>query len=79
MHRFWVVIAIAACGNPTSEVTVDAQMPDAAIAPVFRNPVSLPDDELAKQSLDLLKECSGGVNACRFARLQCAWGASLVK
>jgi hypothetical protein len=27
---------------------------DAALAPVFRNPVGLPDDELAQQALTLL-------------------------
>jgi hypothetical protein len=60
MHRFWVVIAIAACGNPhAADPMVDAQTVDAAVAPVFRNPVALPDDELAKQSLEILKECSG--------------------
>lgn len=59
MHRYWVVIAIAACGSPpAADPMVDAQMADAAVAPLFRNPVALPDDELAKQSLEILKECS---------------------
>jgi hypothetical protein len=60
MHRFVVVIVIAsaACGNESAPVAPDAMMVDAAVAPVFRNAVTLADSELATQSLDILKACS---------------------
>jgi hypothetical protein len=60
MHRFVVVIVIAsaACGNESATPAPDAVMVDAAVAPVFRNAVALPDSELATQSLDILKTCS---------------------
>jgi hypothetical protein len=60
MHRFVVVIVIAsaACGNESATPAPDAVMVDAAVAPVFRNAVTLPDNELATQSLEILKECS---------------------
>lgn len=61
MHRLLVgiVIASAACGNEgATPAQPDAIAVDAAVAPVFRNAVNLPDDELAKQSLDILKQCS---------------------
>jgi hypothetical protein len=67
MKRYLVVIAVAACGNPGSAETPPDAAPDAAVAPVFRNPVSLPDDQLALQSLQILgahvegasQECGG--------------------
>jgi hypothetical protein len=67
MHRYLVVIAIAACGNSGGNDTPPDAAPDAAVAPVFRNPVSLPDDQLALQSLQILganvegasQECGG--------------------
>lgn len=61
MYRLVVgfVIASAACGNDGgTPAQPDATTVDAAVAPVFRNPVSLPDDQLAQQSLDILKACS---------------------
>ncbi|HUS33387.1 MAG TPA: hypothetical protein VMZ53_33020 [Kofleriaceae bacterium] len=66
MHRYLVVIAIAACGNPSDPAeTPDAAAPDAAVAPVFRNPVSLPDDQLAKQSLQILgAHVDGASDSC---------------
>ena len=55
MRRLVVVIAIAGCGNP-HEATPDAFVPpiDAPMAPVFRNPVNLPDDQLATEALKIL-------------------------
>lgn len=67
MHRFLLLFAIvAACGNPsaTPDAAVDAAI-DAPVAPVFRNPVNLPDDQLAQQALAILNpaspsaECNG--------------------
>jgi len=48
----------SACGDPSnsSDELPDAA-PDAPVAPIFRNAVSLPDDELARQSLEILGEC----------------------
>jgi hypothetical protein len=56
MHRSLVVFAVAAaCGNPsaTPDAAVDVGV-DAPIAPVFRNAVNLPDDQLAQQALALI-------------------------
>ena len=54
MHRLLVVIAIAGCGNPHSS-TPPADAPiDAPVVPVFRNPVSLPEAQLATQALQIL-------------------------
>ena len=53
MHRLVVVIAIAACGNPKGADNADAGI-DAPIAPVFRNPVSLPDADLAAEALKII-------------------------
>src|SRR5262245_45338589 len=53
MHRFMVVIAIAGCGSPKPADEADASV-DAAVAPVFRNPVSLADAELATAALKIL-------------------------
>src|SRR5689334_10023026 len=66
MHRLAVVIAIAACGNP-KDATPDAFVPpiDAPVAPVFRNPVNLPDDQLATEALKILgANVSGASQAC---------------
>jgi hypothetical protein len=66
MHRWLLVIAIAACGTPKAAQTPppDAS-PDAPVAPVFRNPVSLPDDQLAMQALQILgAQVSGAADAC---------------
>jgi len=66
MHRLVVVIAIAACGNP-KDAAPDAFVPpiDAPVAPVFRNPVNLPDDQLATEALKILgANISGAAQAC---------------
>jgi len=60
MHRLAVVIGIAASGiagcgssHEAPDAAVDAAI-DAPVAPVFRNPVNLPDDQLATQALQIL-------------------------
>ena len=64
MHRFVVVIAIAGCGNPHSTPPADASI-DAPVAPVFRNPVTLPDAQLATQALQILGgDVSGAQQEC---------------
>ncbi len=55
-----LVLLFAACGGSSATTPPDAAPAeadaalDAPVAPVFRNPVSLPDDELALQALQLL-------------------------
>ncbi len=51
-----VVSISAACGGSSAVVEPDAPPPepDAEVAPTFRNPVTLPDDELATKALELL-------------------------
>ncbi|MBS1118245.1 MAG: putative glycoside hydrolase [Deltaproteobacteria bacterium] len=47
----------AACGGNSAtppDAPPDPPMPDAEVAPVFRNPVALPDAELATKALELL-------------------------
>jgi len=59
-------LLLAACGGGSSDPTPDAA-PDAPPPPppTFRNPVSLPDDELAKQALALLgAPVEGHVERC---------------
>lgn len=55
--RMWLVLLVA-CGNVgcgDSPAAPDASVPvDAPVAPVFRNPVALPDGELALQALQIL-------------------------
>ena len=60
MQRYMWVIALvslgAACSDPaasTPDAAIDAAV-DAPLAPVFRNPVSLPDAELAMEALKIL-------------------------
>ena len=56
MHRSLVVFAVlAACGSPsaTPDAAVDVGI-DAPVTPVFRNPVNLPDDQLAQQALAIM-------------------------
>src|SRR5262245_19271693 len=60
MQRLVVVIAIAACGNGNSATSDAFVAPDAPVAPVFRNPVDLPDDQLATQALKILGGNVGG-------------------
>ena len=64
MRRLLLVIAIAGCGNP-HDATPDAFVPpiDAPVAPVFRNPVNLPDDQLATEALKILGANVAGANA----------------
>ncbi len=71
--RFALVLAVvvAACGGGGGDkVTVDAPgtgidaPPDAPeIAPVFRNPVTLPDDQLAVQALQIIGADVGGAQS----------------
>ncbi len=66
MRRLVVVLAVAACGNsePTPQLPADAAI-DAPVAPVFRNPVSLADGELATQALQILgANISGASQTC---------------
>jgi hypothetical protein len=68
--RVLVLIAAVGCGSHHSQNQPDAAPPDVAIdapvAPAFRNPVSLPDDQLAQQALTILGATGGGseCNAC---------------
>ncbi|HEU0031105.1 MAG TPA: hypothetical protein VFQ53_10770 [Kofleriaceae bacterium] len=66
----WLIAA--GCGSsattPPDAVAVDAALPDAEVAPAFRNPVALPDDELARQALQLL---GGNVSGARESCNQC--------
>ncbi|HEY5928292.1 MAG TPA: hypothetical protein VIV11_41675 [Kofleriaceae bacterium] len=67
MHRLVVVIAIAGCGKPhdaTPDAPVDVAI-DAPMAPVFRNPVNLPDEQLATEALKILgANVSGASSNC---------------
>jgi hypothetical protein len=63
MRRFLLIVVVVGCGNSNRpQVTPDAPMIDAAIdapidaaiAPVFRNPVTLDDQALATQALKLI-------------------------
>jgi len=55
MRRIAWLAVLAACGDPSSEATPpDAAGPDAPVAPVFRNAVSMPDDQLAHEALTTL-------------------------
>src|SRR5689334_6566811 len=66
MRRLTLVIAIAGCGNP-HDATPDAA-PDVAIdapaAPVFRDPLSLPEPELATEALKILGALNGTRPQC---------------
>ena len=62
---------VVACGgshaaDPDAAVAIDATpMLDAAVAPVFRNPVALPDDQLARQALGILgADVAGATPTC---------------
>lgn len=67
MRRLVVVIAIAACGNPHDappDAPVDVGI-DAPVAPAFRNPVGLPDDQLAAEALKILgAQVAGAQQTC---------------
>lgn len=66
MRGLCLVIAIAACGEPhgaTPDAAVDAAI-DAPMVPAFRNPVALPDDELAMQALTILGAVNGSDASC---------------
>jgi len=68
--RRLLLVALVGCGSSHSGNSPDAAPPDVAIdapvAPVFRNPVTLPDDQLAQQALTILGASGGGTecNAC---------------
>lgn len=66
MRRLLVLVLIG-CGSHHGDKLPDAAPPDVAIdadvAPVFRNPVNLPDDQLATQALQILG-ASGGAQSC---------------
>jgi len=68
--RSLVLIVAVGCGSHHSQIQPDAAPPDVAIdaplAPAFRNPVTLPDDQLAQQALTILGATGGGTecNAC---------------
>lgn len=50
-----LVLFAAACGGGDDASSIpDANVPDAAVAPAFRNPVDLPDDQLAMQALQMI-------------------------
>ena len=58
MKALMLVVAVgAACG---SEAPAG---PDAAVAPTLRNPVTLPDDQLAPQALEILGKLPGPTSA----------------
>jgi hypothetical protein len=64
-----VALVLVGCGGSHPVTQPDAAPDvaiDAAIAPVFRNPVSLPDDQLAAQALAILGATGGSqeCNAC---------------
>jgi hypothetical protein len=67
MRRLVLVIAIAACGNghgTTPDAPADVAI-DAPMAPVFRNPVALPDEQLAIQALQILgADVAGAQQGC---------------
>jgi hypothetical protein len=52
MRRALLLVLLAAC--PGGDATPDASSGDAPTVPAFRNPVSLADDELALQALQIL-------------------------
>ena len=64
-----LVIALVGCGGSHPAKAPDDAAPvvdvaaDAAVAPVFRNPVSLPDDQLATQALQILG-ATGSATSC---------------
>lgn len=66
MHRALVLVLVG-CGGSSS--TPDAAPPppdvaiDAAVAPVFRNPVNLPDGELASRALQIMGAPIAGASA----------------
>jgi hypothetical protein len=66
--RRLLVLAFVGCGSHHGDKLPDAApMPDVAIdapvAPAFRNPVNLPDDQLATQALQILG-ATGGAQSC---------------
>ena len=68
MRRAVVCVVLAACGggSPSAPDAPPDPPPDADVAPVFRNPVDLPDSELATQALVLLgADVPGTREACQ--------------
>jgi hypothetical protein len=72
--RRLLVLALIGCGShhadklpdaaPIPDVAVDAPI-DAPTLPVFRNPVNLPDDQLASQALQILGATGTNQQTCR--------------
>jgi len=73
VKRALLGLALVACGNrnkggPSDASAIDAQVfldapIDAPVLPAFRNPVALPDDELAMQALGILGALPGATTA----------------
>jgi hypothetical protein len=68
MHRSLWIVLLVACGggHAAPDAGADASIPiDAELAPVFRNPVTLPDDQLATQALQLIgADVTGAQQEC---------------
>jgi hypothetical protein len=72
--RRLLVLALIGCGShhadklpdaaPIPDVAVDVG-PDAPTLPVFRNPVNLPDDQLASQALQILGATGSNAQTCK--------------
>jgi len=67
LMRWALVIVLVGCGGSHASKLPDAAPADVAIdapvAPVFRNPVNLPDDQLATQALQILG-ATGSTSEC---------------
>src|SRR5689334_19509087 len=72
--RRLLVLALIGCGShhadklpdaaPMPDVAIDAPI-DAPTLPVFRNPVNLPDDQLASQALQILGATGTNSQTCK--------------
>ena len=73
MRRAWLAVIVAACGSSNHPATPDARSVDAKVyqdapidapvLPVFRNPVTLSDHDLAFQALQILGADVSGAQA----------------
>ena len=69
--RRLLVLALIGCGSHHADKLPDAAPPapdvaiDAPMVPVFRNPVNLPDDQLATQALEILGATGTNQQTCR--------------